>query len=256
MSELRSRILHAIRRWLMGPRWHRLGRTRMVDLVDNGVWLLRYSAWLRERGVTEGYDTRWTMWPDLVTKHAIDETPFTYLEFGVARGSGIRWWSENTSNPDARMVGFDTFMGLPENWGPLAPRGTYGTAGRVPEIEDARVSFEIGMFQETLGPYLARTPELSGQRADRAPGERRLIVHFDADLYSSTLYCLVMLRPLLEAGDWLLFDDFSPRYLATEFRAFCDFESAFPLKYEILGAATDYRQVALRLLETPRASLP
>ena len=61
----------------------------------------------------------------------------------------MRWWAAELTNPAARFVGFDSFEGLPEDWRPSTPRGWFKTTGP-PAIDDARVSFVTGWFDETL----------------------------------------------------------------------------------------------------------
>lgn len=62
---------------------------------------------------------------------------------------------------------------------------------------------------------------------------KQLVIHLDADLYSSTFYVLVELRRYLKKGDIILFDEFfSFRNANTEFRSFIDFNAVFPLCYK------------------------
>lgn len=158
--------------------------------------------------------------------------PIDYLEFGVARGRWFRWWVEHNTDPDSTFVGFDTFTGLPEAWGGYG-QGAFSTGGETPDIDDSRVSFEAGLFQDTLGPFLERTEP-----------RNRMVVHLDADLYSSTLFVLTSLAPRLKPGDVLLFDEFGvPMH---EYRAFMDFLSAYPFDYEVLGAVNNYLHVAMK----------
>ena len=63
----------------------------------------------------------------------------------------------------SRFFGFDSFEGLPEDWGDV-PRGMFAVEGRAPHIDDARVQFVQGLFQETLYGFLAyyvRAPRLA-----------------------------------------------------------------------------------------------
>jgi len=75
----------------------------------------------------------------------------------------------------------------------------------------------------------------------------RVIIHNDGDLFSSTLYTLATLDPILRPGSILIFDEFAnPLH---EWRAFHDYLSAFGRSCKALGAAGDYyTQVAMELL--------
>jgi hypothetical protein len=58
----------------------------------------------------------------------------------------MRWWSQHLSQPDATLVGFDRFEGLPEDWRQGRESGRFKT-GKPPRIDDSRVSFQIGWFE-------------------------------------------------------------------------------------------------------------
>lgn len=222
------------RRLLVSPSWHRIVPTRVRRSVTAAVSLAETSAWLASAGPMPALDDREALYAAVLGRH-VDE-PLDYLEFGVSRGASIRWWSEALQHPDTRLVGFDTFEGLPEDWGVVAA-GTYTADGRVPRLDDARARFEVGMFQATLPGWLA------ANRLDRPT-----IVHLDADLYSSTLFVLSSLAPHLGVGDVLVFDEFgSVRNADHEFRAFADFTAAYRWRYEPLGATPAFKQVALRI---------
>src|SRR5581483_8062137 len=75
-----------------------------------------------------------------------------YLEFGVFEGRSMRWWSQHLAQQDATLVGFDSFEGLPEDWRPGLGTGHFST-GRIPQIDDARVSFQVGWFDDTLPKF-------------------------------------------------------------------------------------------------------
>lgn len=136
-----------------------------------------------------------------------------FLEFGVFQGNSIRFWSEMNTAPDSRFIGFDSFEGLPEAWLKMSS-GTFDAGGATPSVDDARVRFVKGWFQETLPGFL-----------DGFAPRSRLVVHNDSDLYSSTLFTLARLDPLLIPGTVLIFDEFS--VAMHEFRAFEDYRSAF-----------------------------
>ena len=170
----------------------------------------------------------------LVYEKAIGSGPMDYLEFGCYRGASMRAWLDIDSHPDSRFVGFDSFEGLPEDWHAQAGKGAFDTRGEPPAIDDPRVRFVKGRFQESLRSFL------DGFSA-RAP----LLVHLDADLYSSTLFALVTLNPA--PGTLLLFDEFGD--VLHEFRAFNDYLSAAGRNYEVVAARNDFQKIAVRLCE-------
>ena len=108
--------------------------------------------------------------------------PLIILEFGVYKGESIEFFSKNISDQNAKFIGFDTFTGLPEKWINLE-QGHFTTNGIEPKLSDKRVSFRKGLFEETLPPFLE----------DHHPSyykKNKFFIHFDADLFSSTLFVL------------------------------------------------------------------
>ncbi|MCC7302684.1 MAG: macrocin O-methyltransferase [Bacteroidia bacterium] len=159
---------------------------------------------------------------------------FDYLEFGVSKGHSFQWWRKRITDASCMFYGFDTFTGLPEDWGPYK-KGDMSSGNSFPDVEgDARCIFIQGLFQQTLPGFLAN-------HAFR----RRLVVHIDADLYSSTLYVLTTLHPYLKKGDILLFDEFNVP--VHEFKAWCDYVESYYVKHEVLGAVNNFLQVAIRI---------
>src|SRR5262249_42753475 len=58
------------------------------------------------------FDTREEMYEDIAPTGPID-----YLEFGVGEGEIFHYWARSNRHDESRFFGFDTFTGLPENWG-------------------------------------------------------------------------------------------------------------------------------------------
>lgn len=158
----------------------------------------------------------------LVSEH-LGSGPLDYLEFGVWWGVSLRLWTRLNSHPDSRFFGFDTFEGLPEDWGNVR-KGSFSTSRELPSLEDRRVRLIAGLFQETLYPFLA-----DYRRSDRA------VFHIDCDLYSSTLFCLAAIDRYLRPGDVLIFDDFFS--LNHEFAAFRDYTASFYTALEPLASS-------------------
>jgi hypothetical protein len=156
-----------------------------------------------------------------------------YFEFGVSKGHSFRWWLDHVKNKNSYFFGFDTFTGLPEDWGPFK-KGDMSNGNKPPEIADSRHKFYQGIFQNTLYDFLKSYKV-----------ERRKVIHLDADLYSSTLFVLTSLSPYLKKGDILMFDEFNvPLH---EFKAFTDWADSFYINYSVIGEVNNYFQVAIKI---------
>jgi hypothetical protein len=146
-----------------------------------------------------------------------------YLEFGVFQGASMRYWSHALQHPEAILHGFDSFEGLPEDFdigGPYV-KGMFSTQGGIPRIDDDRIQFFRGWFDEVLPPY-------------SIPDHTVLVINMDADLYSSTIYVLRHLRPWIRPGTFIYFDDLSrPEH---EPRAFDEFMAESGLKFRLVCA--------------------
>lgn len=112
----------------------------------------------------------------------VGSQPIVFVELGVYEGESLRWWLDFNRHPASSFHGFDTWTGLPEQWRGL-PAGHF--ACEQPAILDPRCKLHRGMFQERLPRWLDIHPW----------AVRQQVVHFDADLYSSTLYALCRLDP-------------------------------------------------------------
>jgi O-methyltransferase len=213
---------------------HRLvpRRVSLLDLVNANA---DFNNFLADRcGAVPRFDDRERMYgflaPELTQTRPVD-----YLEFGVWKGASLREWARLLPDPDNRFYGFDSFEGLPEDWLPDKPKGTFALGGNVPTFDDCRISIVDGYYQDVLPSFL--------QDYDRT--ERRLAVHIDCDLYSSTLFVLASIDRFLRPGDLLLMDEFA--YLVDEFAAFMDYLRAFKRDFRVLGLVARGEKIALRL---------
>jgi hypothetical protein len=180
--------------------------TRALHDARNILGALTLGRWLADHPPTSGSILRRPdktgVYRDALT--LVTGTKPLYLEFGVWQGLSLRWWSEHLTTPGARFVGFDSFEGLPEQWRPDYPPGTFAV-GQPPAIDDPRVSFQVGWFDDTL-------------RSFELPDHDQLIINVDCTLYSSTATVLQFLEKYLSAGDLIYFDEL-PEY-DHELRAF------------------------------------
>lgn len=179
------------------------------------------------------YDNRIKLFEHIIKEEKLD-SGIDYMEFGVSTGGSFRWWIENLKNENNRFYGFDTFSGLPEDWGPFKA-GDMSNGNEPPKIDDDRHLFYQGLFQQTLIPFLA---DYKGQ-------EKQKVIHMDADLYTATLYVLTLITPYLKKGDIILFDEFNvPMH---EFKAFTEWSKSFYIDYKVLGGVNNFYQVAIQL---------
>jgi len=169
-----------------------------------------------------------------VLEKEIKNESINYLEFGVATGESFRWFLQHNTNQLSRFYGFDTFTGLPEDWGTYK-KGAFSTGNEPPEINDSRAHLCQGLFQQTLVPGLKDIDTT-----------KRTVLMMDADLYSATLYVLSTMAPLLKTGDLIFFDQFAvPTH---EFRAYLDFAQSFYMNLELIAAANNFYFAAFKVV--------
>ncbi len=202
-----------------------------------------FSAWIRKHKPAiwdnkklsrDNRVRRTQMHQKLLETQQLD-APMDYLEFGVSTGVSFNWWLKQNTQTTSQFHGFDTFTGLPESWLGYGV-GAFTNNGNFPDIGgDVRGQFHQGLFQDTLPAFLK----------DYVPVNRK-VIHLDADTYSGTLYVLTQLANHLKPNDLLIFDEFND--VMGEFRAFIHFAEAYYLKYEVLGAANNYCQIAVKIL--------
>jgi len=137
-----------------------------------------------------------------------------YFEFGCATARTVRMaWEHHKHHFEGRMHFWlcDSFKGLPElkaiDKHPKWKAGDFCTPldvfnGIVEEAGIPRTAYTIipGYYEETLTGELAQ--ELSSREVKAG------IVYIDCDLYESTEKVLEFVRPLLQSGTVICFDDF------------------------------------------------
>lgn len=171
-----------------------------------------------------------------INSRFVNREPVDYLEFGVSGGQSFMDWLALNKNPGSRFYGFDSFEGLPEFWHTDAPEGAYTTKGFIPETDDERAEFVVGLFQQSVEKFSMNfTPR------------NRLVLHMDADLYSSTLYCLMNMNRHINEGTIILFDEFNARGYTDEFAALQDYCRACYRDYKIIACRTDYAKLAIEI---------
>jgi len=217
----RSRIKNIV---LTLPRF--LGNGTASFLIKTGYLIRGSKTYVSSQGkkMEGGYYNRYKLY-DFVAAHEnlIDEK-ILFLEFGVFQGDSIFHWLSINKSKQSFFWGFDTFVGLPEDWG-RDKKGCYTNNGELPHTDDIRCGFKKGLFVETLPGF-----DLSPYKGIKK------IIHLDADLYSSTLFVLTELHNDISKGDIIILDDyFSPAKMDHEFKAIEDFIKAYPMSFETVA---------------------
>lgn len=193
--------------------------------IDQANYNARLGEWLKTVPKIPVFHDRGEFYRYL-NHEILGNCSIDYLEFGVFEGESIANWAEINTNAASRFFGFDSFRGLPEAWNTRVEAGRFNVDGKAPETDDPRVSFVEGWFNDTLTPFLTSFKPAS-----------RLVVHNDADLYSSTLYCLTRLDDLLVPGSVVIFDElFSALH---EFRALRDYSTSYRRRLEPVARMDD-----------------
>ena len=205
-------------------------------------YLSRFSSWIsKNRKLPHNdfpskwdYNKRYSLYEWVIKNQALSTIALNYIEFGVADGYSFRWFLKQNVNPASAFYGFDTFTGLPEDFG-VYKKGQFDTKNKVPEVSDERAKFYQGLFQQTLPRFLLEFDK-----------QKRNVIMMDADLYSSTLYALTTLAPFLKKDDIIFFDEFAvPTH---EFKAYSDFLQAYYINFELIAAANNYYFVAFKVV--------
>jgi O-methyltransferase len=182
------------------------------------------------------YEDRECTYQYIINEFNHNSKKIMYLEFGVAGGNSFNKFVSLNDNSGSRFYGFDTFEGLPEDWGGFFKKGDM--SHDVPNLEDSRAKYIKGLFQDSLVPFL------DAHRDEIKQAEVR-IIHMDADLYSATIFSLSQLYPFLKAGDIILFDEYNvPLH---EFKAFKEFTENFYIKFKPITAVNNYYQMSFMI---------
>jgi hypothetical protein len=208
----------------------------------NLYYLTKFSSWaIKNRKIAYNdfpskwnYEKRYPLYKWVLEQENLCNTPMNYMEFGVAHGQSFRWFVNQNTHPETKFYGFDTFTGLPEDWGPFK-KGFFDNKSTFPEINDQRCKFYQGLFQQTVPDFL---PQLSVNK--------RNVFMMDADLYSSTLYVLTTIAPFLKKDDIIFFDEFAVP--AHEFKAYHDFVQSYYINLKLIGAANNYYFTAFKVV--------
>tara|TARA_B100000780_G_scaffold158064_1_gene110550 strand:- start:684 stop:1400 length:717 start_codon:yes stop_codon:yes gene_type:complete len=142
------------------------------------------------------------------------DTKNLFLEFGVYTGGSINLFSKQLKNINGNISGFDTFEGLTEDWltHVFFPKGSLSLNNKLPKVEK-NVQLIKGKIQDTLDFFLNENSK-----------KKVVFAHMDMDTYASTKYALSKIKPFLQKGSVILFDEFYgyPNWQQEEYKAFTE----------------------------------
>jgi O-methyltransferase len=152
----------------------RFGRTRIADLAVRYVKDLGLQGAYLEFGVYRG--STFSTFYHLFKKHGVQHSMWAFDSFeglpAMREGDSGNWYKGQYSCDLRSFVKFMKMWGVPERAFNVVP----------------------GFFDESL--------------TENIPVEQAAIIWIDCDLYSSTVPVLKFIKPLLQDGTLVLFDDF------------------------------------------------
>lgn len=151
-------------------------------------------------------------------RHVVHQSSGTAIEFGIGKGESTRIIAEHMP-----VIGFGSTQGLPEFWRD-DPDGRFDAgefAFPLPSIPNATLI--DGLFEETLPGF--EFPDAVG------------LVHFDADLNSSTATALRHVGHLIQPGVTLCFDEWWGYKSAKDHEqaAFKEWLEENPRQWKVIG---------------------
>jgi len=124
-----------------------------------------------------------------------NETSLLIIELGVAWGYAANWHVKKLNQYNYKYMGFDLFTGLPRAWRDQK-LGAFNADGRIPEINDQRVSFIKGDVSKTI-----KEIDYSVLK------ESQLLILFDLDIYEPSKVAFDHLSQFFKSGDVIYFDE-------------------------------------------------
>lgn len=218
-------------------------RRMAKDIATGDTWRYMESKDLEDlKDCVTDYDLY-----DWVTNTQLDpallETGLV-LEFGTATGRTLNqfaYWL-----PSKTIYGFDSWQGLPEKFNDL-PAGHFAQ-----ELPVVLTNCELvqGWFGASPTQDQSSIAEFTARDFSNSHKEPIVLLHLDADLYSSTKTVLNAFAKQIVPGTVILFNEYwnHPTWKKHEFRAWQEYCKMYGVKYEYIGYASDHQEVAIRVL--------
>jgi hypothetical protein len=156
--------------------------------------------------------------------HHLGNNEWVGFEFGVASGDSTRIFLRMPYFKNcAGWNGFDTFFGLPKEWGDL-PKGAFSTNGIPPQIKNELIQWHVGRIESTC-KEISKLKNL----------DKNFLILFDFDLYSATKAAWDVIANYLKPGDIIYFDE---AYEADENQMIEEILAKGDFSLEVIGYTT------------------
>lgn len=160
------------------------------------------------------------------------------MEFGVFTENSINYISKFLDK-DKIIYGFDSFIGLRENWySSVGLKGiSFNLNKKLPEVNSNCVLID-GWVQDTLSAFLI-------EKNVKKIG----FVHMDLNTYKSSKYVLEKIKPYLSKNSVIIFDNLYNKieWKIVEFKALNQVFKENEFKYEVFAYKNE--QVLVRINE-------
>jgi predicted O-methyltransferase YrrM len=156
-------------------------------------------------------------------------------EFGVWQGDSINFFAKEL--PNASLYGFDSFLGLEENWFNLS-KGAFGLNGVQPAVNKNVIIYN-GLYENTVPNFIKDAKIENGID----------LIHMDSDIYAPTSYVLKSISNFIKSGSIIIFDEYFgyPNWRNHEYKAFQEFALLNSVKYNYIAYSEN--AVAIEILE-------
>lgn len=224
METSANQLVEAVQHIMFGTSSGRYDVKHLADIIaaiESADYYTQYML------ATPSYDDRLRLVADAV-HHAPNDG--LYLEFGVASGHTINHIS--SQKPEKKIYGFDSFLGLPEDWREGYLRGRFAQTS-LPKVSD-QCELIVGLFNDTLPKFIDEKREPIA------------FIHIDCDLYSSTKTVLACCAPYIGPGTVIVFDEYFnySGWKQHEYLAWQEFCRDYNIKAKHLGFVSSGMQVA------------
>ena len=224
-------------KWIIRILALRIASVLPLNILKNVVGLIVLAKYMPQIKKSQYFNRREDLWSFITKKE--DNKKILFLEFGVHKGYSIQKFASYNTHAESKFIGFDSFEGLPNDWRnfiKVYKKNHFDVGGKIPQVSDTRIEFIKGWFNSTLPIFLNKF---------KFNDFEKVIIHLDADIYSSTLYCLERISKVCPQVS-LIFDEL-PGEEARALEDFLDVDGGY-IQFEGYASVTKHfpMQVAVQ----------